>query len=83
MSISRLFANLALLSTVNVLSIRTDRFAETVQTQIRLLLLEQSDQGLHCLSLHLQLLDVLLHCNFIVSILQYVVVSLWLFLETV
>ena len=31
------------------LSFRTDRSGQTVQTQIRLLLEEQSDQGLHCL----------------------------------
>ena len=30
---------------------------QTVQTQIRLPLEEQSDQGLHCLLFHLQLLD--------------------------
>ena len=34
---------------------RTDRFGQTVQTQIRLLLEEQSDQGLHCLLFHLSL----------------------------
>ena len=34
------------------LSFQTDRSGETVQTQIRLLLMEQSDQGLHCLQLH-------------------------------
>ena len=31
---------------------------QTVQTQIRLLLVEQSDQGLHCLPLHLQILSL-------------------------
>ena len=31
---------------------------QTVQTQIRLLLQEQSDQGLHCLQFQLQLLDI-------------------------
>ena len=35
------------LSTVMILSFRTDVPGQTVQTQIRLL---QSDQGLHCLS---------------------------------
>ena len=35
---------------------QTDRPWQTVQTQIRLLLEEQSDQGQHCLSLHLHLL---------------------------
>ena len=32
-------------------------------TQIRLLLEEQSDQGIHCFPLPLQLLDALLHCQ--------------------
>ena len=35
------------------LSFRTDRSRQTVQTQIRLLLEEQSDQGLHCLLFYL------------------------------
>ena len=35
--------------TVMVISFWTDRSEQTVQTQIRLLLEEQSDQGLHCL----------------------------------
>ena len=35
----------------------TDRFGQTVQTQIRLLLEEQSDQGLHYLLFHLYLFD--------------------------
>ena len=39
------------------LSFRTDSCGQTVQTQIRLLLEEQSDQGLHCLLFHLHLLD--------------------------
>ena len=39
------------------LSFRTDRSGQTVQTQIRLLLEEQSDQGLHCLLFYLHLLD--------------------------
>ena len=34
----------------------TDKSGQTVQTQIRLLLEEQSDQGLHCLLFHLHLL---------------------------
>ena len=38
---------------VMTLSFRTDRYGQTVQTQIRLLLEEQSDQGLHCLLFHL------------------------------
>ena len=34
-----------------------DRSGQTVQTQIRLLLGEQSDQGFHCLLFHLHLFD--------------------------
>ena len=33
-------------------SFQTDMSGQTVQTQIRLLLEEQSDQGLHCLLFH-------------------------------
>ena len=36
-------------NTVMILNFRTDRSGQTVQTQIRLLLVEQSDQGLHYL----------------------------------
>ena len=43
-------------STVMTLSFRTDKSGQTVQTQIRLLLEEQSDQGLHCLLFHLRFL---------------------------
>ena len=43
--------------TVMILSFRTDMPGQTVQTQIRLLLEEQSDQGLHCLPFHLHHLD--------------------------
>ena len=46
---------------VNFLNIGADISEQTVQTQIRLLPEEQSDQGLHCLSLHLPLLDALHH----------------------
>ena len=42
--------------TVMVLSFRTDRSGQTVQTQIRLLPEEQSDLGLHCLRFWLHLL---------------------------
>ena len=45
-------------------SFRTDRSGQTVQTQIRLLLEEQSDQGLHCLQFPLHLLDTLLYGNY-------------------
>ena len=41
-----------------VISFRTDKSGQTVQTQIRLLLEEQSDQGLHCLLFHLHHLEV-------------------------
>ena len=47
--------------TVMILSFRTDRPGQTVQTQIRLLLEEHSDQGLHCLPFHLHRLDSLLY----------------------
>ena len=46
-----------MLLTVMTLSFRTDRCGQTVQTQIRLLLEEQSDQGLHCLLFHLHLFE--------------------------
>ena len=48
-------------STVMILSFRTDMPGQTVQTQIRLLLEEQSDQGLHCLPFCLHRLDSLLY----------------------
>ena len=47
--------------TVMILSFQTDRPGQTVQTQIRLLLEEQSDQGLHCLPFRLHRLDSLLY----------------------
>ena len=47
--------------TVIILSFRTDSSVQTVLTQIRLLLEEQSDQGLHCLPFRLHLLDALLY----------------------
>ena len=47
--------------TVMILSFRTDRPRQTVQTQIRLLLEEQSDQGLHCLPFRLHRLDSLVY----------------------
>ena len=43
--------------TIIILNFRTDRFKQTLQTLIRLLLEEQSDQGLHCLLFHLHLFD--------------------------
>ena len=47
--------------TVLILSFRINMPRQTVQTQIRLLLEEQSDQGLHCLPFHLHRLDSLLY----------------------
>ena len=44
-----------------ILSFRTYRPGQTVQTQIRLLLEEQSYQGLHCLPFRLHRLDSLLY----------------------
>ena len=46
-----------------ILSFHTDRPGKTVQTQIRLLLEEQSDQALHCLQFPLHRLDALLDGN--------------------
>ena len=43
--------------TIKVLSIGTDRSAQTV-----LILQEQTDQGLYCFHFNLHLLDTLLHC---------------------
>ena len=48
---------------VIILNIGTDRSEQTVQTQIRLLLMEQSDQGLLCLLFCLHLLNTILHCK--------------------
>ena len=44
-------------TTLMILSFRTDRSGQTVQTQIRMLLEEQSDQGLHCLLFHFHLFE--------------------------
>ena len=44
-------------ATVMTPSLQTDRSGQTVQTENRLLLEEQSDQGLHCLLFHLHLFD--------------------------
>ena len=41
-----------------ILNFWTNRFWQTVQTHIRLLLEEQSDQGLHCLLFHLHYLEI-------------------------
>ena len=50
-------------STIIMKSIGTDRSEKTVQTQIRLLLKEQSDQDLFCLLFCQQLLNAILHCK--------------------
>ena len=47
--------------TVMILSFQTDMPGQTVQTQIRLLLEEQSVQGPHCLPFRLHRLDPLLY----------------------
>ena len=49
---SQFVQELEIYITVITLSIPTDRSGQTVQTQIRLFLEEQSDQGLHCLLFH-------------------------------
>ena len=41
--------------TVMTISFWTDRSGQTLQAKIRLLLEEQSEQGLHCLLFHLNL----------------------------
>ena len=43
--------------TVMIQSFQTNMSGQTVQTKIRLLLEEQSDQGLHCLLFRLHLFD--------------------------
>ena len=45
------------LVTLKIFDIDIDRSEQTVETQIRLLLKEQSDQGLHCLPFQLHSLD--------------------------
>ena len=53
-----LFSSLiATMFTLMILNFRTDRSWQIVQTQIRLLQEEQSDQGLHCLLIHLHRFD--------------------------
>ena len=53
------FTSVYIECTVMILSFRTDIPGQTVQTQIRLLLEEQSDHGLHCLPFRLHRLDSL------------------------
>ena len=47
--------------TVKILNVGTDRSEQTVRTLIRLLLQEQSDQGLHCFPNHMYHTDTLLY----------------------
>ena len=54
-------SNIVTSFTVIILNIGTDRSEQTMQTQIRLLLMEQSDQGLLCLLFCLHLLNTILH----------------------
>ena len=57
---TQLKTNSDILITVMILSFRTDRSGQTVQSQIRLLQEEeQSDQGLHCLLFHLYHFDII------------------------
>ena len=44
-----------------ILSFQTDMPGQTLQAQIRLLLEEQSDHGLHCLPFRLHRLDLLVY----------------------
>ena len=50
-------------NTVIILNIGTDRSGQTVQIQIRLLLMEKSDQGLLSLLFCWHLLNTILHCK--------------------
>ena len=63
LAVSLKFRFEAIMCTVIILNIGTDRSEQTVQTQIRLLLMEQSDQGLLCLLFCLHLLNTILHCK--------------------
>ena len=46
-------------ATIMILNFRTDRSGQTVLTLNRLILEEQSDQGLHCLLFHLHVFDTI------------------------
>ena len=46
----------------NILSILTAEYKQTVHTQIRMLLNDQSDKGLYCFSYYLQILTRSLRC---------------------
>ena len=62
-----------------ILSFQTDMPEQTVQTQIRLLLEKQSDQGLNCLPFRLRRLDSLLYGRaiYIVQILEWLQQIFW------
>ena len=60
-----------------ILSFRTDMPRQTVQTQIWLLLEEQSDQGLLCLPFRLHCLDSLLYGRATVQILEWLQQIFW------
>ena len=60
---NRVLVHIVSASTVIIWNIGTDRSEQTVQTQIRLLLKEQSDQCLLCLLFCLHLLNAILHCK--------------------
>ena len=58
---SRLCPSRFFFNTVIIQGFRTDRSGQTVQTQIRLFLEDQSDLGLHCLPFLLHLLNNFLY----------------------
>ena len=53
----KIFVKALNVTTVMVISFRTDKSEQTVQTQIRLLVEELSNQGLHYLLFHLHVFD--------------------------
>ena len=63
MNFLKFYTKTGSVTTVMILNIGTDRSEQTVQTQIRLLLMEQSDQGLLCLLFCLHFLNTILHCK--------------------
>ena len=60
-----------------ILSFRTDMPGQTVQTEIRLLLEEQYDQGLHSLPFLLHRLDSLIYGRATVQILEWLQQMYW------
>ena len=58
--------NYHMVPTVMILIFWTDRSEQTVQTQIRLLFYEQSDQGLHCLLFYLHVFENTIRFGFFV-----------------